>query len=158
MKTAILVHSMTGNTLYVAQKLKDQLQAKGHEVALEKLEPVGGEDKNMVDPTKIVLRPVLDLQGFDNVVLAGPVRGFSMSPVLKAYVSQVESLKGRKMILFVTHFFPFSFLGGESAIRQMRAAVEAKGAQVVATGIVDWKGFGREKKINRLVEDLATRF
>ncbi len=49
MKTAIIVHSLTGNTLSVAERLKDNLEKRGVSVYLEKIEPSGGENKNEMD-------------------------------------------------------------------------------------------------------------
>ena len=101
MKTAIIVHSLTGNTLSVAQRLKDSLEKRGGDVHLENVVPSGGENKNEMDLTKISFPSRLDLEDFDNIVIAGPVRGFSMSPVLKAYFEK-SSLKNRKVYMFVS--------------------------------------------------------
>ena len=46
MNICIVVHSFTGNTLMVAEKLASRLREKGHTVDLERLEVVGGEDRN----------------------------------------------------------------------------------------------------------------
>lgn len=155
MKTAIIVHSLTGNTLSVVERLKKSLELKGDIVDLERLEPLGGENKNEVNVNNIMLKRKLRIDDYDNIVLAGPVRGFSMSPVLKAYMAGVEHLDRHKVALLVTHYFPFPFMGGTSAISQMKSSVELKGGHVIATGIVDWKGSSREKKVERLLNQLT---
>jgi hypothetical protein len=155
LKTAIIVHSLTGNTLSIAEKLKASLELKGDVVDLEKLEPLGGEDKNEVNVSNIRLKRKLHIDEYDNIVLAGPVRGFSMSPVLKAYMAGVEHLDRHKVVLLVTHFFPFPFMGGTSAISQMKSSVEQKGGKIVASGIVDWKGPSRDRKVERLLNQLT---
>ena len=154
MKTAIIVHSLTGNTLSVAERLKDSLEKRGVNVYLEKVEPSGGENKNEMDLTKITFQSKLDLAEFDNIVMAGPVRGFSMSPVLKAYFEE-SSLKNRKVYMFVTHFFPFAFMGGNSAISQMKSFVEKRGGIVLDSSIIDWKNPSRERKIQSLVDHFS---
>lgn len=154
MKTAIIVHSMTGNTLLVAEKLKDTLEKRGVNVHLEKVEPAGGEDKNEMNLSRITFQNRLDLSEYDNIVMAGPVRGFSMSPVLKAYFDQ-SSLKNRRVYMFVTHFFPFPFMGGNSAISQMKKFVEERGGIVLDSSIIDWKNPSRERKIQTLVEQFS---
>lgn len=154
MKTAIIVHSLTGNTLSVAERLKDNLEKRGVSVYLEKIEPSGGENKNEMDLARINFRKRLDLTEFDTIVMAGPVRGFSMSPVLKAYFEQ-SSLKNRKVYMFVTHFFPFAFMGGNSAISQMKNFVEERGGIVLDSGIIDWKNPSRERKIQSLLEQFT---
>lgn len=154
MKTVIIVHSMTGNTLSVAEKLKDTLEKRGVNVQLEEVVPSGGENIDELNPSNIIFTNRIDLTEFDNIVMAGPVRGFSMSPVLKAYFDQ-SSLKNRKVYIFVTHFLPFSFMGGKSAISQMRRFVEDRGGIVLDSGIIDWKNPSREREILRLVEQFS---
>ncbi len=44
MKIGIIVYSQTGNTFSVAEKLKAKLTAAGHNVNIERLTTVGGED------------------------------------------------------------------------------------------------------------------
>ena len=52
MKTAMIIHSLTGNTLSVAERLKESFLAKGMETDLIKIEPLGGEDRNETDPER----------------------------------------------------------------------------------------------------------
>lgn len=138
MKIGLLVHSLTGNTLSVAEQLRDTLLKAGHTVDLRRLEPVGGENKNEIDINRIMFQPAPEISGYDYVILGAPVRGFSISPVLAAYLNKVSSLKGQKIDLFVTQAFPFSWMGGNNAIRQMKRACESKGAVVGNTAVVNW--------------------
>ena len=154
MKICVVVHSFTGNTLIVAEKLAARLREKGHTVDLERLEVVGGEDRNQQSIDKIIFKKILDLSGYDRVFIAGPVRGFSISPVLKAWIEKTGSLQGKKLAIFVTHAFPFSFMGGKSAIRQIESKCREKGADIFALGIIDWGNKKRDKQI----EDLVARF
>lgn len=154
MKIGIVVHSSTGNTYSVAEKLRVKLVASGHSVELKKIEPVGGENPNNTDINKITFDPQPNVVGFDALVLCGPVRGFSISPVLSAYLEKIDSLKGQKVDLFVTQFFPFSWMGGKNAITQMKKICETKGAIVGITGIVNWKNRKREK----MIADIVDRF
>lgn len=155
MVIGVLVHSLTGNTLSVAEELQKKLLAGGHKVELKKLEPEGGEDKNEIDITRIHFNPAPGISGYDKVILAAPVRGFSVSPVLAAYLSRIDSMKGLKVDLFVTQAFPYAWMGGNRAIRQMKAICEKKGAQIENTAVINWRSKKRNANIHEVIERLG---
>ncbi|MHB8128381.1 MAG: flavodoxin family protein [Mobilitalea sp.] len=157
MKIGIVVHSSTGNTYSVAEKLRDKLLKSGHSVEIKKIEPVGGENPKNVDINKISFDPRPNVAGFDALVLCGPVRGFSMSPVLSAYLAKIDSLKDQKIDLFVTQFFPYPWMGGKNAISQMKKTCESKGATVGLIGIINWKNRKREKMIQELLDRFSKK-
>ncbi len=155
MKAGIVVHSRTGNTLSVAERLKEKLAAAGHMVSIERLTP---DDEMQNDPGKVRIIKLPDLSPYDAVVLAAPVHGFSASAVMKAYLAQMPPLDGKKVACFVTKALPFDFTGGNQAVSAMKRAAESRGGTVVGTGIVKWSGEGREKRIADLVERLGKAF
>jgi flavodoxin len=153
MKIGIIIHSHTGNTYSVAEKLQEKLVQGGHKVEMKKLEPVGGEDTNQADISKITFNPLPEVSGYDELVICAPVRAFSISPVLKAFLTRTVSFKDKKVDLFVTQELPYAWLGGNHAISQMKKLCEEKGAIVGKTGIVNWKN----KKKNQMIEDVVER-
>lgn len=155
MKIGIIVHSQTGNTYSVAQKLQERLLSTGHSVNLERLIPV---DEKQGIAKNIQLKAIPDLTKYDVLVFGAPVRGASISPVLDAYLTQVASLQGKKVACFVTQFFPYRWMGGNRAISQMKKIFESKGATVFGTGIVNWKNSHREEMITDVVEKLSISF
>lgn len=157
MVIGLLVHSLTGNTLSVAEKVQKKLQAEGHKVELRKLEPEGGEDKNEIDITRIHFNPVPGISGYDKVILAAPVRGFSISPVLAAYLSGIDSMRGLKVDLFVTQAFPYAWMGGNRAVRQMKTLCEKKGAQIETMAVINWKSKKRDANIREFMEQLSKK-
>lgn len=157
MKIGLLVHSNTGHTFSVAEKLRDKLSAGGHLVDLRRIEPVGGENTNEMDINRIQFNPAPDVSGYDYLIIGGPVRGFSISPVLKAYLSKIPSLKSQKIDLFVTQSFPFPWMGGKTTISQMTKLCEGKGAVINNTGIVNWSGSKAEKGTRQVVESLGNK-
>ncbi len=154
MKIGIIVHSQTGHTLSVAQKLQEKLTAAGHSANIEKISPV---DPKQTDPKKVQIEKLPDLSPYDALVLAAPVQAFSVSPVMKVYLPQLPSLNGKKVACFVTKGLPFKWTGGNHAISQIRSAVELKGGTVVGTGIIPWGG-ARDTTINDLVEQFSKLF
>lgn len=157
MKVLTVLHSLTGHTLYVVNKLNDKLKENGIQVDLERLEPIGGENKNETDFQRIRLKPKYNVRDYDVIIIAGPVRGFSMSMVIKAYLLNLLALDGKKVVCLVTHYFPLAGMGGTTAIKQMKSEVIDLGGEVVDTEIINWKGFGRERKINEVVNTIVNR-
>ncbi|MGM0397044.1 MAG: flavodoxin family protein [Bacillota bacterium] len=158
MKIAIIVHSMTGNTSLVAERLKNRLEQEGNEVFLEKLSIVGGEDRNQQDPDKINIEPLkTPIEEMELLIFGGPVRGFQASPAIKALLGKFEGMEGKDTMIYVTHAFPFNWMGGNSAIKQMKSICQDKGANIIFTGIIDWKNSKREIQIDSLVGSMAQK-
>jgi len=152
MKIGIFVHSKTGNTYSVAQKLKDKLLSLRHFVAVEK---IIAEDDDQPDASKIVLKSAPGTQGYDVLILGAPVRAFSLSPVMRSYLTGIESLEGVRVFCFVTQQLPYPWLGGNRSIRQMRELLSAKGALILGSGMINWSGKKREDQIDSLVQSAA---
>lgn len=158
MKIGIIIHSQTGNTYSVAQKLKEKLLTAGHSVNIERLETVGGEKTNAKDVTKVQLKTQPEVSGYDGLIFGGPVQGASISLILSAYLTHIVSLKNKKVVCLVTEFFPYPWMGGNHAISQMKKICESKGGVISGTGIVNWMGKQREKRIEDVVEKLSRLF
>ncbi len=152
MKIGIIVHSHTGNTLGVAEKLMDTLTSAGNTVAIERVTAVN-EDPSAAG--NIQLKTIPDITSYDHLIFAAPVRAFSLSPVMKLYLKQLSSLKDKKVSCFVTQHFAFPWMGGNNAIKQVKRACESKGASISNTGIVNWSNKSREKMISNVIEKLC---
>lgn len=151
MDVCILVHSDTGNTLSVAQKLQEKLQQAGHAATIERIAAVGGER----NPKKMQLERFPHIDDYDALVLAGPVQAFGLSPVMKLCLSRLPSLHEKKVVCFVTQLSPFPWMGGNNAIGQMEKLCLSKKGKVLETGIINWARRNREQRINQLVERLT---
>ncbi len=150
MNIGIIVHSQTGNTLSVAEKLREALAQAGHTVTVDRVEAEGKPDGQ-----PIKLRRAPDAGKYDVVVLGAPVHAFSLAPAMRAYLAQVPPLKGKRVAGFVTQQFPFAWMGGNHALRQLRRACEAKGATVCGSGAVNWSRRSRDRQIAELVDRLS---
>lgn len=153
MKVGIIVHSHTGNTLSVAERLKEELISAGHSVNLERVTAMN-EDPSA--SKNVQLRTIPDTSRYDALIFGAPVRAFSLSPVMKAYLSQIPSLQGKKTGCFVTQSFPFPWMGGNQTISVMKKACESKAAQIYETGIVNWSHKKREERIADVIHKLST--
>jgi len=148
MKIGIIVHSQTGHTYSIAQKLQEKLSAAEHEVNLEQVKPIG-EVKTGAKNIKFEILP--DLDAYDALIFGAPVQAFSLSAVMKTYMNQIKSLNDKKVACFVTKGVPFNWTGGNKAISQMKKIIESQGGTVIGTGIVIWRD-KREEQIAELVE------
>lgn len=155
MKLGIIVYSKTGNTLSVAEKLKEKLTAAGHSVNIERITAV---DEKQSDPKKIQLQKLPDLSGYDALIFGTPVQAFSAAPIMKVYMPQLPSLSGKKAACFVTKGLPLVATGGNQAIALMKGAIESKGGNVVDTAIIRWGGSGRDQRINEMVDKFSKAF
>lgn len=150
MKIGILVYSHTGNTLYVAQKMKEALSEK-HYVNIERINSINDQE---TDVKRIVLKNIPDLFIYDTLIFASPVNGFTLAPVMKAYLQQIEKLSSKRVFAFVTMFFPFDWMGGNQAIKVINEFVERNALKLQNSTIIHWKKRNREKQI----EDMITNF
>lgn len=152
MKIGIIIHSQTGNTYSVGMRLRDSLTVAGHTARLERVKAEG-----TVKPRgpNVTLACAPDIADYEAIIVGAPVHAFGLSPVMQAYLAQIASLAGKRVAGLVTMFFPFAWMGGNRALRQMRHACEAKGAQVCGMGTVNWCRPTREAQINALVSALS---
>lgn len=155
MKIGIIVHSQTGNTYSVAQRLQKKLLSAGQSADIERVIPL---DEKQNDASKIRLQNIPDISKYDALIFGCPVRGFSVSPALEAFLSSIPTLQSKKVAIMVTQFFPFPRMGGNQTIAQMKNICESKGAVVCGTGIVNWSSRRREKMITDVVENLSGLF
>lgn len=154
MNIGILFHSCTGNTLSVAQTLAEALRAAGIPAELDRVET---DPKEAEAPSfSIVHAP--DPAQYDALVFACPVHGFRISRQMALYLQDLPDLKGKKTLCFVTHTFPFGFLGGTGSKKQLEAILRKKGAEVVASACIDWGSKKREAQIASLREQAVPIF
>jgi flavodoxin len=153
MKIGIIIHSHTGNTLYVAEKIKDALITKGHEVQLER---VTAENEDPPSKEKVILKSIPDILPYDALIIGAPVRAFSLSPVMKAYLVQVSKIQGKRVDCFVTEHFAKPWMGGNHAVKLIIQAIKKKGGEVIEKGIINWSDNTREEQINELVSRLSS--
>jgi flavorubredoxin len=152
MKIGIMVHSQTGNTLSVAEKIQERLSKEGHSAEMKKIIPFRESDPR---PQDVQFQAKPPVEGYEALIFAAPVWGFSLSTVMRAYLDQME-LSGKPIVLgFVTHAFPLPWMGGTRAIRQMASLCQAKGLKILSTGVINWSRKDREKQILDLTEQFV---
>jgi multimeric flavodoxin WrbA len=154
MNIGIIVYSMTGHTLSVAARLSQALSAVGHEVHLEQIEVAGPVS---LGATEAALATAPEIDSYDALVLACPVRGGMPAPPMKSYLEHLPSLRGKRVACLVTGAFPAGW-GREQTIAQMKAVCESKGATVCGSGSVGWWSLGRKRQISEAMDSLSKAF
>ena len=149
MNIGIIVHSRTGNTLSVAKRIKESLEQKGHSVDLKRVTAINEEP---APNENVLLKDNPEISNYDAVIFGAPVHAFSLSQVMSAYLKQIPSLENKRVNCFVTQKFPFSFLGGNHSVNQMKKICVEKKAEFGNTGIVNWSNKKREELIKNVVE------
>jgi NAD(P)H dehydrogenase (quinone) len=152
MNVGIIVYSQTGNTLSVAQKLKEAILAQGHTAVLERVE-AENDAPNSKQPPRLTKAP--DLSGYDAVLFGAPVHAFSLCLVMKLYLTQCSKLRGKPVCCFVTQHLKKPWMGGNRAIKQMHALCGDKGADNRESGVVNWTAPGRDAQIDAVVTRLV---
>jgi len=155
MNIGIIVYSWSGNTLSVAKKLEERLIAAGHSVTLEQVTVVGERKQGA---REFQLETLPDVGAHDALVFGSAVEAFSLSPVLTAYLKGIGSLEGKRVACLVTQQFPYPWMGGNRAIRQMRKLCQSGGATIVGSAVVNWAKSRREKTIAAAIDRLAGLF
>jgi flavodoxin len=155
MNICIPVHSRTGNTRSVAERLKQTLEGSGHSVRIIDVRSPGGSGQA---PGEMSFDGVTTLGGFDGIIFGSPVHAFSLAPDMEAFMGLLPSLEGKTIACFVTQAFPFPWMGGFRAIRQMTRLCRARGTNVSGTDVVNWGRKCRERLVTRTVERIASLF
>ena len=149
MNIGIIIFSRTGNTLCVAEKVRDAFLAQGHTAVIERVR-AENEDPNSKLPVR--LKSVPDPARFDAVIFGAPVQAFSLSPIMNAFLKQLPKMSGKKVGCFVTQHFPKPWMGGKRAAKQMCSLCQSKGADVEKIGIINWTN----KLRNGQIDDVAS--
>lgn len=154
MNIGLIIYSQTNNTYSVAQRLQDNLSARGHDVNIERVVPAGKVNPGDLN---INFEKKPDTKPYDVLIFGSPVHAFNLAPAMNAYLNQIPSLEGKNIACFVTKGLPFDSTGGNQAIKQMKNVCRARGGVIIGTAIVTWT-MGREKKINNLLEKFSALF
>jgi hypothetical protein len=155
MNIGIIVYSQSGNTLQVANKVKERLIGNGHSVALEQVTVAGGRTPKTKE-FELEAKPIVE--AYDAIVFASSVEAFSLCAVMSRYLKQIGSLEGKQVGCLVTQQFPYPWMGGNRAIKQMKVLCQAKGSTVQASGIVNWAKSRRDATMAGTVDRLGKAF
>jgi hypothetical protein len=156
MNIAIIIHSQTGNTLSVAQKLKTRLEEMNHQISLIHIKNSDQQSSYNQKPSLIVSGDNLN-QVYDVVIFGGWVQAFSLCLGFSHYLKEMPTFKSNQTHIFVTHHFPFAWLGGNNAISQMKSILSKHNITVNSSKVFNWSRKNNTKEIELWIEDTVNR-
>ena len=153
MNIALVVYSATGNTRKAANQLKKELETKGNTVEYLEIKP-------LCDPKETLnmdFDKTFDLSSYDMLIFGSFVEAFTLNKCMSAYLKMMPRIDGKKTVMLTTQRFPKKWMGGNQALKKMKALLEEKGAQVLGGEDINWKAKedGRQDRIDFAVEKIA---
>jgi len=152
MSIGILIYSLTGNTLEVAQKVQRKLAEQGKSSVIERIEISKDIQNNQVP---VVLERIPDVSKYDKLIIGSPINGFSLSAPMRTYLNKYGNIKGKEINCYVTQHFRQPYLGGNRGIRQINDLCIKHGGRVRHSAIVHWSSPKRPEMIDETVELLS---
>lgn len=157
MKIGIIVHSQSGHTLLVGEKLRDKLRSDGHEVTLKRFQNTDSSTGSQ-NPENIRLDHIPDARGFDALIFGAWVQGFNLCAGFHLYLKQIPDFDTNNVSCFLTEQFPYKWMGGSRALSKMKKFLEEKGAKINASGVINWGNKKREQQIDELVARFSSQY
>jgi NAD(P)H dehydrogenase (quinone) len=154
MKIGIFVHSQSGNTAKLGLAVTHALREKGHEVSVELLRPFG---KVSLWSRNVRFRTMPEPDEFDILLLGGPNWAFGSSPVIVSLLRQLETLKGKKTLFFITSLLPDSLSGAQRGIAKVNGLCEGLGAKVLPGVTVAWGLYCGKKRLDKTVDEICKK-
>lgn len=157
MKIGIIVHSQSGHTLLVGEKLRDKLKSDGHEVTLKRFHNTETpEGPQRVEDIKLDHIP--DANGYDALIFGAWVQAFNLCPGFTFYLKQIPDFDTSNVSCFLTEQFPYKWMGGGRALSKMKKFLTAKGAEINSSGVINWGHKKREQQIDDLVARFSSQY
>jgi flavorubredoxin len=128
MKTLIACYSYTGNTMVIAQRISENIDAD-----LTRIQPV--KDRwYMIKAIHAFLEKkwpieecITDLSEYDCLLVCCPIWAGRAPPGVNQYLSELENVKGKNLAILVT----MGGNGNEIATSQIKTALEVRGMEFV---------------------------
>jgi flavodoxin len=149
MKYGIFVYSETGHTLSVVKLLKKELEDLGNEVKVITLEACNPKSDKR-------LKYVPDAAGYDHIIFASPVQGFSLSQTMFEFLTKVKMPKQQLVSLLITQHLKKAWLGGTRSLNQMKKLLLVHEAKLMNEYDVHWSSKDREEQIQEALKVLSS--
>jgi flavodoxin len=153
MKIGVFVFSQSGNTAKLGLAVTHVLREKGHEVSVELLRPVG---KVSLRSRNVRFRTMPEPEEFDVLLFGGPNWAFGSCPVIVSLLRQLETLKGKKTLFFMTSGLPDSLSGAKRAIAKVNGLCEGLGASVLPGASLAWGLYCGKKRLDAAAEKISS--
>ena len=137
MKTLIACYSYSGNTLTVAQKLQELINADLTRIEPEKDRWYVIKAIHAYLEKKWSIKPcITDISGYDCLIVCSPVWAGRATPGVNQYLEELENVSGKKCAALVT-------MGGDGsqvATIKIREALEEQSMDFIGKLVIGGKG------------------
>lgn len=146
MNVGIVIYSETGNTKSVAQKAQERIGGAGHDTEILEVK---------ADKSRLKLTDLPPVDGYDMLCLGSPVHALTLANPMKLFLKELPPLDGERVTFFATQALPFSWLGGNRAMRVFHRAVVDKTGKPLRAGTVHWASRGKDQEIEAIVTTIV---
>jgi len=153
MNIGLIIHSQTGHTLEIAEKLIPVLQSQGHQTTLFHIKAEKTNNGKAPQPLELP-----NLEGFEGIVFGSHVEAFQLAIPMKLALEKIVSLKGKVIGCVVTQQLKKPWLGGSWASMKMSKICESKEGSVKAVTSVQWSSNEKQELIEHAIKALAEAF
>ena len=126
----------------------DALSSVFDNIKIEEITISGDIEKGF----EIVNKPKSD--GYDIVIFASWVMAFSLNPVIKKYLSDLNALENKKIFCIVTQHFPYKWMGGTLALGQMKKLINTKNGVLQMSDVINWTNKNRDNQIREIITNI----
>ncbi|MFD1032396.1 flavodoxin family protein [Metaplanococcus flavidus] len=111
MNIGIIVHSQTGHTMLVGERIREKLESIGHEVSLIRMKNLDNTDPEH-HPKNIKLDHIPEASGYDALIFGAWVQAFNLCSGFHLYLKQIPVFDTKNVSCFLTEHFPYRWMGG----------------------------------------------
>lgn len=160
MKVAFIFYSFSGNTKRVFEYLREVFLSKGSQVKILQLKPKN-EPRSFFKQGFSAFtkkKPPLsedifyDLEDFDYIIFGSPLWAFTFAPALMSYLDKAKGLKNKRVSFLFTYG---SGAGLNKAIRELRRALEERGAKIGKFIALEGKRVKERNYLEKNLEDFC---
>ncbi len=154
MKVGIFVYSQSGHTALFTRAIADALREAGVECDIELISPYG-----IPKPWtgKITFRKIPEVKEYDVLLFGAPVWFFGVSKVLRKFFAEMDSIKGKTVLPFVTCGFSASF-GARRALVQIENEVSFLQADILEGEVLPFLfSFTNKEKMREAVGRIVNK-
>ena len=153
MKTAIIYYSLSGNTEYVAETIKKEINADLIKITPKKEFPNKGFKKffwggksAVMGETPALEKYTFDPEKYDNIIIGTPVWASTFTPPIRTFLKEnKDKLKDKKISVFIC----YSGGGADKAIEKMKKYlnIDSFANELILIDPKDKKNEDKEKEI-----------
>lgn len=152
MKIGIFIHSQSGHTSTLGMAIVKKLRDKGQDVDIQLLR---SEKRARPFMKHVELKTVPETEGYDVIVLGGPIWFLHPSPLILSLIDEIPHLKNKKALCFTTSVISGKFSNGKNVINKINAKLDALCAIVLEGQSYCWGLWLDNKRLEQAAQKIS---